>query len=134
MPQNTRSTQQRRLIMELMEGNYGHPTADEVYELARAKEPHISRGTVYRNLNLLSEENRIRRLTMPIGPDHFDCNIENHYHFLCHSCFHVFDTNIKYKESLNADPAGMPGFRTEWHRLILVGLCPECAAKEKKEI
>lgn len=123
----TRNTPQRSLILGLMENNYNHPTADEVYELARKQEPHISRATVYRNLNLLAEMGEIRRLSMPDGPDHFDCRMTNHYHFLCRSCKKVVDTILPYNEMLNFAEAGLPGYRTEWHRLVLVGFCPKCS-------
>lgn len=122
----TRNTPQRQLIRGLMEGNRTHPTADEIYELARRKNPTISRGTVYRNLNLLSESGEIRRLSMPVGPDHYDSQMQNHYHFLCRCCNRVFDTGLPYDDQLNLVTPGIPGCKTEWHRLILVGLCPEC--------
>lgn len=125
----TRNTQQRQLILDLMTDNFTHPTADEIYTQVRQRDPKISRGTVYRNLNLLSEQGVLRRLTMPVGPDHYDWNMTNHYHFLCKRCYKVFDTPIRYKESLNETPDEMSGFQTEWHRLLLVGLCPECLKK-----
>lgn len=125
-----RNSQQRNLIASLMKDNYKHPTADEVYEMAREKDPHISRGTVYRNLNMLAEMGEINKLTMPKGPDHFDCEGKNHYHFLCRCCYKVFDTPLKYNETLNHTPDAMAGFETEWHRLLLVGRCPECAKKD----
>jgi len=127
----TRNSKQRSLIMSLLNGNYDHPTADEIYELARAKDPKISRGTVYRNLGLLSELGEIRKLPMPGNPDHFDFKLEHHYHFLCRRCGKVFDTPLPYDEGLNSTPEAMPGFQTEWHRLLLVGLCPDCAKAEK---
>ncbi|MEG0913564.1 MAG: transcriptional repressor [Oscillospiraceae bacterium] len=122
----TRSTSQKRLIMSIMEDNYNHPTADEIYEQARRTDPHISRGTIYRNLNILSDSGAIRKLAMPEGPDHFDCNMNDHYHFLCRCCNRVFDTEIEYKKELNCSPPGLQGFKTEWHRLVMVGLCSEC--------
>jgi Fe2+ or Zn2+ uptake regulation protein len=125
-----RNSQQRDLILSIVRENESHPTADEVYEAARASDPHISRGTVYRNLNLLSEIGDIHKLSMPSGPDHFDHVLDDHYHFLCRKCNKVFDTSLKYKEALNETPDDMPGFKTEWHRLLLVGLCPDCGEKE----
>ena len=126
-----RNTQQKRLILELMADNHSHPTADELYELARLRAPHISPGTVYRNLNALDEAGELRRLSMPDGPDHFDCRLDDHYHFFCRRCRRVADTPLDYKEALNAPVPGMPGYVTEWHRLILVGLCPSCAAAQE---
>lgn len=123
---NIRNTHQRRLVYEIIQANLNHPTADEVYEIAREQDPSISKGTVYRNLNFLSDRGEIKKLPMPFGPDHYDFNLNNHYHFICRKCYKVVDANIGYLEELNNASAQLPGYETEWHRLILVGLCPEC--------
>ena len=128
-----RNTRQRELIISLVEENYDHPTADEIYQLARKADPKISRGTVYRNLNLLVDKGVIRRLAVTSGPDHYDCRLKDHYHFVCRNGNKVFDTPIPYADSLNHTPVGMEGFKTEWHNLLLIGLCPACADREEKE-
>ncbi len=61
----TRNSNQRKIIMEIMKDNYTHPTADEIYEQARLVDVHISRGTVYRNLGLLSETGEILKISVP---------------------------------------------------------------------
>ena len=129
---NVRNTHQRSLVFEIIQANFDHPTADEVYELARERDPTISKGTVYRNLNFLSDRGEIKKLPMPFGPDHYDFNLGSHYHFICRKCFKVVDANIDYLEELNDASAQLPGYVTEWHRLILVGLCPECNNNHKK--
>mgnify|MGYP001157441651 CR=1 FL=1 len=122
----SRNTSQRQLVRDLLEGNFSHPTADEIYELARKANPSISRGTVYRNLNLLADSGEILRLNMPIGPDHYDSRTHPHYHFLCRCCGRVIDTGLPYDSSLNLAAPELPGCKTESHRLILIGLCPQC--------
>lgn len=121
-----RNTPQRQLIRDLLRDNYDHPTANEVYQMAKEYHPAISQGTVYRNLNLLAENGEICRLSMPVGPDHYDCQGGNHYHFVCRQCHKTFDTHIPYDSNLNLINLGTPGFKTEWHRFVLVGLCPAC--------
>ena len=121
-----RHSRQRELVLETVRGCKDHPTADEIYELVRTQDATISKGTVYRNLNLLSELGEIRKLPMPVGPDHYDFNLGSHYHFICRNCYKVVDASIPYDEKLNSASAALPGFKTEWHRLILVGLCAEC--------
>lgn len=125
----TRNSAQRKLVLELMSGNRSHPTADEVYELARKSYPHISRGTVYRNLNLLAQAGEIRRITMPQGADHYDSTVKNHYHFFCRRCERVFDVSMAYNEALNSAQEGMEDFKIEWHRVLFAGLCPQCNNK-----
>ena len=125
----SRNTQQRNLIRELLDNNYDHLTADEIYEIIRKKNPTISRGTVYRNLNVLSDSGEIRKLTMPTGPDHYDCMRETHYHFLCSECNCVLDVDLEYNSALNE--VTPPGCKTEYHSLVLIGLCPKCNCENK---
>lgn len=49
-----RSTKQRQLILEAVEKRHDHPTADQIYLDVHAVDERISRGTVYRNLGILS--------------------------------------------------------------------------------
>ena len=48
-------SKQREAIKAFLAGTKEHPTADQVYMHVREEFPNISLGTVYRNLNLLSE-------------------------------------------------------------------------------
>ena len=121
-----RHSRQRELVLQVVRESHDHPVADVIYERAREADASISKGTVYRNLNLLDRLGEIRKLYMPIGPDHYDFNLKNHYHFICRCCNRVVDASMPYDERLNEAKSELPGFKTEWHRLILVGLCDEC--------
>ena len=47
-------TRQRALILDIMrEKSPQHLTADELFNEARLRIPHIARGTVYRNLKMM---------------------------------------------------------------------------------
>ncbi|MBW2706713.1 MAG: transcriptional repressor, partial [Deltaproteobacteria bacterium] len=48
-------TRQRQVILEELRKVDTHPSADEVYEMVRKRLPRISLGTVYRNLEILSQ-------------------------------------------------------------------------------
>lgn len=128
-----RNTKQRQLVLDTVRASTDHPVADTIYERARESDPSISKGTVYRNLNLLSELGEIRKLPMPFGADHYDFNLEKHYHFICRRCCKVADAGIPYEEKLNEADTGLPGYITEWHRLILIGLCNECSEIERSK-
>ncbi len=125
----TRNTEQRRLVLRVVQEYMGHPSADNVYDQARKNDPKISRGTVYRNLNILAQQGHIRQMPMPAGPIRYDSMLTPHYHFCCHCCGEIINTSIPYDERLNDADIGVSGYITEWHRLVLVGLCPLCAAK-----
>lgn len=123
-----RNTNQRKLIMELMTKNYTHPTADEIYELARKADSHISRGTVYRNLNFLAENGSILKISVPDGADHFDCTVKEHYHFHCLKCGKMYDVpkSVFVEMESAAKEMEQKGFLVQGHNLIFTGICPEC--------
>ena len=49
-----------------------HPTAEEIFEEVKKKDSNISRGTVYRNLKELVNEDFIIKISMNDGPDRYD--------------------------------------------------------------
>ena len=55
-----RNTRQRQLVLDVVRGRRDHPTAEQIYQSVREQDAHVSRGTVYRNLNLLCD-NRLPR-------------------------------------------------------------------------
>ena len=102
-------SRQRDCIKEFLMGRTDHPTADMVYAHVREEFPHISLGTVYRNLSLLSEIGEIRKITCN-GPDRFDANTMPHYHFTCNSCGCVGDLEFAKEPALSgATPMNFAG-------------------------
>lgn len=79
-------TRQQRLICTVLEQTPGHHTAEELFLLAREHMPTIALGTVYRILNQMAGEGRVRRLTVPGQPDRFDRNPAPHAHLVCRCC------------------------------------------------
>ena len=61
-----RNTVQKDLVRNAGLTMKRHVTAEEVYEYVRQEHPGIGKGTVYRNLGILSEEGSIRRVEVPM--------------------------------------------------------------------
>ena len=91
-----RLTKQKELILNLVRINCNHPTAEEVYLQAKAEKDDISRGTVYRNLHLLAEDNFIKEIPA-IGtfPNRYDFNISKHFHVICDECGIIEDVDVE---------------------------------------
>jgi Fe2+ or Zn2+ uptake regulation protein len=111
--------------------------ADEEYgrrmtEALGLEDPRISRGTVYRNLNLLEENGEILHVKVP-GVDRFDWRVDCHYHLLCTGCGAVSDVPCEYHAELDGDLAQKTGYRIARHRTIFEGLCPVCQAAEREK-
>lgn len=125
-----RNTKQRALILEAVQKHRDHPSAEQIYMEVRANSPKISRGTVYRNLNLLSETGDIRHMEMP-GVDRFDWRDDHHYHMRCTGCGQVIDLPIPYQAELDEEIALQTGYKVSLHHTTFEGLCPACSAKEE---
>ena len=67
-----RTTAQRALILEVLRNSSGHLDADQVYRLARERDPHVSLSTVYRTLSLLRELGQVEELHLAEEHHHYE--------------------------------------------------------------
>jgi Fe2+ or Zn2+ uptake regulation protein len=121
-----RNTTQRSLVLEIVKEYRGHITADEVYEKIVKDFPHVSRATVYRNLNLLCDIGDIRKVEMPGGADRYDHLCHDHYHARCVKCSRIFDVEMDFIVGLEKNIRDTHGFEISGHDIIFKGTCPEC--------
>lgn len=119
-----RNTIQRTLVLEAVNHLRSHATAEEVYDAVVQQHPHISKGTVYRNLNQLAVDGEIQKLEMPDGPDCFDHRLHRHYHAKCSRCGRVFDIEMDYMEDLAHRVKDAYGFAIDGHNLVLRASAP----------
>lgn len=123
-----RNSKQRDLVLEAVKSRCDHPTADQIYIDVRKKDEKISRGTVYRNLGILSENEEITNVKVPAA-DRYDMRLDRHYHIYCTGCGRVFDAPIPYHTEYDNQIEEESGFKIERHRMIFEGLCPDCKNK-----
>lgn len=121
-----RNTIQRALVLETVKKLNCHATADEVYDAIAREHPHISRGTVYRNLNQLCESGEIRRVEVPDGADRFEHRCHDHYHARCTLCGRIFDVDMEYMADLEQKIRDSHGFEFSGHDIMFKGVCPDC--------
>ena len=124
-----RNTIQRSLVLEAVNQLKSHATAEEIYQLVVNQYPNISKGTVYRNLNQLTETGEIRKLEIPGSPDRFEHRCHNHYHIRCLKCGRVFDVDMDYIEDLDKKIKDTHGFEFSGHDLLFKGICPDCKTR-----
>lgn len=125
-----RWTGQRQVILEELRGLTSHPTAEEVYELARKRLPRISLGTVYRNLEHLSSDGVVLKLEMAGARKRFDGKLSPHYHIRCDKCGRVDDVDAKVPPGIDGALRGRSDYRVTGHRLEFDGICPKCRKKQ----
>ena len=119
-------TRQRRVILEEIRKINAHPTADEVYERARRRLPRISLGTVYRNLETLSEWGMIQKLELGGTQKRFDGKVENHYHVHCIRCGTIEDAPMEPLTHIEKGLRRTSDYEIIGTRLEFIGVCPRC--------
>lgn len=129
-----RNTKQRQLVLETVLKHKDHPTADEIFLEVREIDPNIGRGTVYRNLNILSDNEEIQQIKLPsaAGADRFDWRLDRHLHIRCTECGKIEDVSIPYSEELDKRLAEETGYDIKGHNSVFEGVCPDCLAKKTK--
>lgn len=129
-----RTTIQKKLVLEAVQSLKNHPTAEEVYKYIIMTYNNISKGTVYRNLHMLVEENSINRVMIVDGADRFDHTIINHDHIKCDKCGSVYDVpsetgDMAEKVIIDTGFLKKSGFTVTGHEIIFKGICPNCTKR-----
>ena len=94
----TRLTKQRKLILSVIRSACYHPTAEQIFKLVKKKLPKISVGTVYRNLDVLTEQKLVKRIDIPGEPVRFDADQKNKAYFVCKNKGAIYDLTIDPKK------------------------------------
>ncbi len=134
---NLRMTRQRKVILEELCKVNTHPSADELYAMVRKRLPRISLGTVYRNLEILSESGDIQKLEPGCSLKRFDGNPAEHCHVRCVSCNRIVDAPMAPDLDIDLEQLNSTDFKIIGHKLEYLGMCPQCSDKsnpaEKQE-
>lgn len=124
-----RMTSQRQVILKELKKVISHPTADEIYVMVRKVIPHISLGTVYRNLEILSDMGLVRKLECAGNQRRYDGNPENHHHIRCVECGMVADVSPDMVTAFEYSPERISPWCVIDHRVIFLGICRVCQGK-----
>lgn len=120
---------QRELIRNNLAHRTDHPTADIVYQSIREELPNISLGTVYRNLRFLVDQGDALSLKLGDGKEHFDGNVNPHFHFICTQCGCVDDIFMPSIDEICTIAAQYYSGNIKGHSTYFYGTCPKCKTK-----
>jgi Fur family peroxide stress response transcriptional regulator len=128
-------TPQRLAILDYLDGNALHPSAEDIYKAVSKKFPTISLATVYTTLGALKDKGNVLELTIDPDKKRYDPETALHHHLICISCKRIIDIPA-------ANMMGLPD--TTGHDFSIIdshvefhGLCPECKklkAKQKEDL
>ncbi len=115
-------TKNGKIILSIIEASTNHPTAEELYRVLLDSDQPMSMATVYNNLNKLTSEGMIRKISVPDQPDHYDKLIP-HDHLICKKCGKIQDMFLKNRIEDLKQEAGTP---ITSYDLQLFHICDNC--------
>jgi Fe2+ or Zn2+ uptake regulation protein len=126
-----RLTSNRQALLDALTAAARPLTIPEILD----QRPDLAQSSVYRNLVVLEEADVVHRV---VGTDEFarweltEDLAGHHHHLICATCGRVEDVpaSAGLERSVAAAAAAITrttGFRTQHHRLDLVGVCESCS-------
>lgn len=126
-----RATNQRAIILDIILQGKGHLDADEVYRLARKKEPLISLSTVYRALRSFKKHGLINEIHTDEEHHHYEAKSGGtHHHFVCTRCGKITEFHSPLLDYVRKHSPELAGFEIDGMEVRMTGLCADCKAKK----
>ena len=120
-------TPQRLAILDYLEGNTSHPSADEIYRAVSKKYLSLSVATVYNTLNMLAKSGLLRELTIDHGRKRYDPDTSSHHHLICVLCGKIVDIPGTIAVNLPAEIA--QNYSLLGNHIEFYGHCSPCTKK-----
>jgi len=121
-----RRTAQRQIILEELAKVKTHPTANDLYDMVRKRLPRIGLGTVYRNLELMSNKGIIQKLEVGGTQKRFDAITEPHCHIRCTYCGKVEDIDLAVTDDVLKKAAQSSPYQVTGYSIEFSGVCLDC--------
>jgi Fur family ferric uptake transcriptional regulator len=129
-----RTTQQRRLLAEHVFSRHQHFDAEQlIAQLPPSGQAgHVSRPTVYRTLNEFVDAGLLRKFVLN-GRAVFehDYGYPQHDHLHCVECEKLIEFSTNEIVPILEKIAKEQRFRMNGHRLIVSGICADCAKAKR---
>jgi Fur family ferric uptake transcriptional regulator len=124
-----RGTRQAEALSAALDGLTGFASAQQIYAALRERGEHIGLTTVYRHLQVLSEDGRVDTIRDASGEILYRrCASDVHHHHLtCRSCGTSVEVEGRVVERWAEQVAAEAGFTAVDHTVELFGLCPDCS-------
>ena len=117
-------TPQRLAILEFLDGNTDHPSADSIFQEVKKKYPMMSFATVYNTIEALKKSGDLLELTIDAERRRYDPETRPHHHLICLECKKIVDVHKEFSISV-PDEIG-DDFDLAGNHIEFYGVCPEC--------
>jgi Fur family peroxide stress response transcriptional regulator len=117
-------TPQRLAILEFLDGNKNHPSAEDIYSEVKKKYPMMSFATVYNTLEALRNQGNIQELKIDPDRKRYDPDTTYHHHLICTRCKKIADINAEFE--INVPDEAKGSFEVVGNHIEFYGTCPDC--------
>ena len=121
-------TPQRIAVLEEIIKDKGHRDCEAIYLAIKSSNTHVSRATVYRTLDILVQNNFVRKQNFGDGRARYERKIDSlhHDHLICVVCGKIIEFMDLNIEKLQEEIAIKYHFSLQRHIHQLFGICKEC--------
>lgn len=121
-----KATGPRMLILEAIEHDCSHPTAERIHETLRQDHPSLALSTVYQTLDAFIRTGLCRRVSGAGDRLRVDGTPQDHDHAICGMCGEIFDID-RQLFPLPSPPDRLPnGLTVTGLRLEYEVICTAC--------
>ncbi|HYU78412.1 MAG TPA: transcriptional repressor [Vicinamibacterales bacterium] len=127
-PAGTKRSQKRDQIVNVFLRQEGHLSADDLVDLIKREDHHISRATVYRTLQWMVDAGIARKVDFGEGRFRFEHSYRHprHFHLICKSCNRSYEFLSSDIEALIEEISTARGFTAGQSVLQIYGTCESC--------
>jgi Fur family peroxide stress response transcriptional regulator len=103
-----KATGPRIAILDAIEQNCHHPSAEDIYQELAERHPSLSLSTIYGTLNAFARAGLVRKLPEVDGRLRVDGTTTLHDHAICRACGTIFDVEPD-PNVISSPPLELPG-------------------------
>jgi len=133
-----RLTRQRQILLELIDQSGQHLDAEQLFQLARQRDPKMNRVTVYRTLKMLKNGGLVDELDLMhhAGDQHYyETRMKGeHAHVICLRCGRIEEFYGEPLQRLRRQIEAHFGFQILIARTEVGGYCSHCQALRTHEV
>jgi Fur family ferric uptake transcriptional regulator len=133
-----RLTRQRQILLELIDRTGAHLDVEQLYRMAKERDPKINRVTVYRTVNMLKAGGLVDELDLMHyeGDQHYyETRLkQEHAHVVCLRCGRVEEFFGEPLQRLRKQIESHFGFQILVARTEVGGYCAHCQTLRSREI
>lgn len=126
------NTRQKAVILEVLQANPNHITAEDLITLLHASGEKVGRATVYRFLRELEENGKVKKYALGENKGAYyqytgdDTSCNGHYHLMCDVCGKLEHLDHSVAEAFAKSARESYGFEIDCSKTVFYGKCKKC--------